>query len=87
MTINRVLGDILDETAEALSNLDSARLHSLEQRIVVIAASNVKFRGDEAATLILQMQRQLEIILQNCQANLDALTRLHARNMRNQWAL
>jgi hypothetical protein len=28
----------------------------------------------------------LEIVLQNCQVNLDALTRLHARNMRKQWA-
>jgi hypothetical protein len=87
MTINRALGDILDETVEAFSNLDSARLHSLEQRIVVIAASNVKFKSDEAASLILQKQRQLEIVLQNSQANLDALTRLHARNTRNQWAL
>jgi hypothetical protein len=87
MTIKRALEDILDETVEAFSNLDSARLHSLEQRIVVIAASNVKFEGDEAATVILQKQRQLEIVLQNSQANLNALTRLHARNARNQWAL
>jgi hypothetical protein len=25
-------------------------------------------------------------LLQNCQVNLDALTRLHARNLREQWA-
>jgi hypothetical protein len=87
MTIDQALGNILDQTVEAFSNLDSARLHSLEQRIVVIAASNVKFKSDEAASLILQKQRQLEIVLQNSQANLDALTRLHARNTRNQWAL
>jgi hypothetical protein len=87
MTINQALGAILHETVEAFSNLDSARLHSLEQRIVVIAASNVKFESSEAAALTLQKQRQLEIVLQNSQANLDALTRLHARNTRNQWAL
>lgn len=87
MTIEQTLGDILDETVEAFSHLDSTRLHSLEQRMVVIAASNVKFESSGAATRILQKHRQLEIVLQNSQANLDALTRLHARNMRNQWAL
>jgi len=87
MMIEQTLGDILDETVEAFSNLDSARLHSLEQRMVVMAASNVKFRGDEAAIRILQKHRQLEIVLQNSQVNLEALTRLHVRNTRNQWAL
>jgi len=87
MMIEQTLGDILDETVEAFSNLDSARLHSLEQRMVVMAASNVKLRGDEAAIRILQKHRQLEIVLQNSQVNLEALTRLHVRNTRNQWAL
>ena len=45
MTIEQTLGDILDETVEAFSHLDSTRLHSLEQRMVVIAASNVKFES------------------------------------------
>jgi len=77
--------DILDETVKALSNLDFAKLEALEQRIVTLAESDVRFERDDSGLLLLK-KRQLEIILQNCQANLEALTRLHARNMRNQWA-
>ena len=55
--------------------------------MVVIAASNVNFENSDAATRILQKHRQFEIVLQNSQANLEALTRLHVRNTRNQWAL
>jgi hypothetical protein len=84
MTIAQELADILDETVQALSNLDSAKLDALEQRIVVLAESNQKYESDIG--LALPKKRELEIVLQNCQANLDALTRLHARNMRNQWA-
>jgi hypothetical protein len=85
MTIDQVLADILDEAVRALSNLDSAKLHALEQRVVVLAESNAKYESCGVA-LALSKKRQLEILLQNCQTNLDALTRLHARNMRNQWA-
>jgi hypothetical protein len=85
MVIDRTLVDILEETADALSTLDLEKLNALEQRIVLIAESDTKFARDGIG-LVLQKKRQLEIILQNCQINLDALNRLHARNMRNQWA-
>jgi hypothetical protein len=85
MVIDRALVDILEETADALSTLDLEKLNALEQRIVLIAESDTKFARDGIG-LVLQKKRQLEIILQNCQINLDALNRLHARNMRNQWA-
>jgi hypothetical protein len=85
MAINQILIDILDETVEALSNLDLEKLNALERRIVLLAESNANFAGDSIG-LVLPKKRQLEIMLQNCQVNLDALTRLHARNMRNQWA-
>jgi hypothetical protein len=85
MAIDRTLVDILEETADALSTLDLEKLNALEQRIVLIAESDTKFARDGIG-LVLQKKRQLEIILQNCQINLDALNRLHARNMRNQWA-
>jgi hypothetical protein len=85
MTIDQTLAEVLDETIEALSNLDSVKLHALEQRIIALADSNAHHdRG--GIELVLPKKRQLEIILQNFQANLDALTCLHARNMRNQWA-
>jgi hypothetical protein len=85
MTINHVLADILDEAVKALSNLDSAELHALKQRIIVLAKANAKYESS-GVDLALSKSRQLEILLQNCQTNLDALTRLNARNMRNQWA-
>jgi hypothetical protein len=85
MAIDQALADILDETVEALSNLNSAKLHALTQQIAVLAEANMNNeRGDIG--LVLQKKRQLEIMLQNCQTNLDALTRLNARNTRNQWA-
>jgi hypothetical protein len=85
MAIDRTLVDILDETAEALSKLDLEKLNALEQRMILLAESNANFERD-GISLVLQKKRQLEIILQNCQVTLDALNRLHARNMRNQWA-
>jgi hypothetical protein len=85
MTINGALADILDETVKALRDLDSDALHALRQRIVILAESDEKYERD-AAGLVLSKKRVLEIVLQNCQVNLDALARLNARNMRNQWA-
>ena len=83
MPINQALADILDETVAAISDLDSVALHALEHRTVMIAESAETFEIDG---VVLAKKRLLEIVLQNCQVNLDSLTRLHARNMRNQWA-
>ena len=85
MTINQALADIFDETVMALRDLDSDRLSALTLRIVTLAESNEKYERDDAG-LVQSKKRLLEIVLQNCHVNLDALTRLHARNMRNQWA-
>ena len=85
MAINGSLADILDETITALRDLDPDALHALKQRIVTLAESSEKFEPDHAG-LILAKKRSLEIVLQNSQVNLDALSRLHARNMRKQWA-
>jgi hypothetical protein len=85
MTTNQALANILAETIAALSDLNSGALHALEQRIFALAESEEKFERD-AVGLVLAKKRLLEIILRNCQVNLDVLTRLHARNTRNQWA-
>jgi hypothetical protein len=85
MPINQALADILDETVAAISDLDSVALHALEQRIVMLADSAEAFERDTVG-VVLAKKRLLEIVLQNCNVNLDVLTRLHARNMRNQWA-
>ena len=85
MAINQALADILDETVAEFSDLNLEALHALEQRTVIIAESTETLERD-ALGVVLAKKRLLEIVLQNCQVNLDALTRLHARNMRNQWA-
>jgi len=85
MAIDQSLIDILDETIEALSKLDLEKLTALEQRIVSFAECNANLET-EGIGLVLPKKRQLQMLLQNCRTNLDALTRLHARNMRNQWA-
>jgi hypothetical protein len=85
MTIDQTLAEVLDETIKALTNLEPAKLQALEQRIVSLASSNVKCDRNRVG-LVLLKKDQLEIILQSFQVNLDALTRLHARNTRNQWA-
>jgi hypothetical protein len=85
MSTYQALANILDETFVALSSFDLDKLQALEQRIVLLAESNARFGADEIGSVLLK-KRRLEIILQNCQVNLDALSRLHVRNMRNQWA-
>jgi septum formation topological specificity factor MinE len=85
MTIDQTLAEVLDETIKALTSLDPAKLQALEQRIVSLAKSNVKCDRDHIR-LVLLKKNQIEIIRQSFQVSLDALTRLHARNMRNQWA-
>jgi hypothetical protein len=85
MTIDQSLIDILDQTIEALSKLDLEKLTALEQRIVSLEELNANL-ATESIGLVLPKKRQLQIFLQHCQVNLDALTRLHARSMRNQWA-
>jgi hypothetical protein len=85
MTINQALTEILDETVKALRDLDSDALEALEQRIDALAKATESYEPDNVG-LTLAKKRLLEIVLQNCQVNLEALTRLHARNMRNQWA-
>ncbi|MEO6806578.1 MAG: hypothetical protein ABI209_10590 [Edaphobacter sp.] len=85
MAIDQGLEDILDETIKALSDFDLAKLLVLEQRIAAIPLTRLSYPQDGSVP-ILSKKRQLEIILRNCETNLDALKRLHARNLRNQWA-
>jgi hypothetical protein len=85
MTIAQSLEEVLDETVDALSHLDLERLNALEQRAVLLAGSNANFETSSLG-LVRPKKRRLEIVLQNCRTNLNALTRLHERNVRNQWA-
>jgi hypothetical protein len=82
MSTSVALAGILDKTLAALCDL---ALEALEKQIVRLAEAGARCELDEAGR-ILSKKRLLEYLLQNCQVNLDALTRLHARNLREQWA-
>jgi hypothetical protein len=85
MAIDQAVVDILDETIQALTHFDFNGLQALEERISVLVKSDAKCIGD-GLHLILAKQRLLELLLQSCKLNLDALNRLHRRNTRGQWA-
>jgi hypothetical protein len=85
MSIDEAVGNVLDETIQALTDLDFNRLQELEKQISVLAESDTKCSGD-SLDLIQAKKRLLELILQNCETNLKALNRLHGRNTRDQWA-
>ena len=85
MSTNVALADILDRTVAALRDLDSDALEALEKQIVAPAEAGARFELDDAGPT-LSKKRLLEFLLQNCQVNLDALTKLHAKNLREQWA-
>lgn len=86
MATDQALTDILDETFSALSAVSICdKLQSLRQRIVLLAEFEAGFGRTRLAVFCFK-KRRLEIILQNYQVDLDALSRLHLRSMRNQWA-
>jgi hypothetical protein len=85
MAIDQAVGDVIDQTIQAFTLLDLNELQALERRISAMAESNVTWNGEIHPSLFAK-KRLLELILQNYKSNLDALSRLHRRNMRDQWA-
>jgi hypothetical protein len=85
MTIHCALTDILDEAIRALSDFDLSKLLVLERQAAALAETEVRYESGNIGLIRLK-RRELEILLRNTRTNLDALTRLHARNTRNQWA-
>jgi hypothetical protein len=84
MAIDQAVGEVLDQTIQALTLLDLNKLQALERRISAMAESNVEWNRDSFPSLLAK-KRLLELVLQNCKSNLDALNRLHGRNMRDRW--
>lgn len=85
MTDYQTISEILNETVFALCTFDVAKLQSLERQIGEFADTPIKV-DREGATLIMQQKSLLEILLQNCEANLKTLNRLRDRNVRDPWA-
>jgi hypothetical protein len=84
MAIDQAVADVLDETIQALSHFDFDTLQALEKRASALADSGAECSGNSVD--LVDKKRLLKIILQNCEANLKALNRLHGRNTRDQWA-
>jgi hypothetical protein len=85
MAIDQAVGEVLDQTIQALTLLDLDKLQALAKRISAVAESNVEWNRDSVVSLLAK-RRLLELVLQNCKSNLDTLNRLHGRNTRDQWA-
>jgi hypothetical protein len=77
--------DLLDETIRAIAALDLNRLKSPEEKITALARYSIAW-GKGGRCMILAKKHLLEVILQNCESNLDLLNRLHGRETRDQWA-
>ncbi len=85
MATDHLVVNILDETILALTFLDINSLQVLEKQLSTLSKLKVTC-SDDVFCLIQTKKRLLGLILQNYRANLDALNRLHGRNMRYQWA-
>lgn len=77
--------EILDEAIRSLAVLDLDRLEELESRVQSMANSGrLHLCGDNGKAS--EKRRLLGTLIENCKANLDALSRLHSRNARGEWA-
>ncbi len=77
---------VLDETIQALTVADAKRLEALRVQAEALPKLQVASGGDQFDQLLAKKQ-MLEIILRNCESNINVLSRLHQRNTRDQWAL
>jgi hypothetical protein len=85
MMMNEAVGRVLDETIEAFVMMDLTRLERLDEQIVTLSQSNMLW-AENSKQNILEKKRMLETVLQNSEANLAVLTRLHHKNTGFQWA-
>lgn len=84
MAIEQALCNALDETIHALALLDLDTLQAIEQRLTVLAQSQVVTDGIDIDS-VLAKKRVLELVLYHSESNLNALRRLYGRNTRDLW--
>ena len=84
MAIDQALEDALDETIHALAILDLDTLQAIEQRLTMLAQSQLVADGFNIDS-ILAKKRVLELVLSHSESNLNALRRLYGRNTRDLW--
>jgi hypothetical protein len=85
MANDQAAADILYETIRAITVLDLNRLNTLEEKISAMAQYSITC-GKGGINTILAKKHLLDLILQNCESNLETLNRLYGRNTREQWA-
>ncbi len=76
------LAVLLDETISSLSCFDSVRLETLERETMLLA--NVETDQVDIDS-VMRKKEVLQTLLENCEANLNVLKRLHARNRMDRW--
>ena len=81
--MNQELVVLIDETIEALSQLDHERLQALQNRV---AAGRGLHQLGTVSPALLDKQRLLKLLLEQTQKNLSLLTRLRASDGESAWA-
>lgn len=82
MTITREVEATLRETIRALSVLDSERLQSLEERMMMLMKSG---SNAEPMTSLFEAKSTLKRLLEQTENNLSILYRLHGGNGTDSW--
>jgi hypothetical protein len=85
VTSDQAVAEILDETVQAITVLDLNRLKTAEEKISALARYSIAW-GKGGIDTMLAKKHLLDLILRNCESNLDSLKHLHGRNTRDQWA-
>jgi hypothetical protein len=85
VTSDQAVAEALDETVQAITVLDLNRLKTLEEKISVLAQYSITW-GKGGINAMLAKKHLLDLILRNCEANLDSLKQLNGRDTRDQWA-
>lgn len=83
MTITQEVESTLRETIVALSVLDSERLQSLEERMILLRKSG---SIAEPMTSLFEAKNTLKRLLEQTENNLFILYRLHGGNGTDSWA-
>ena len=83
MTINQALSDVINETIQALANLDLPKLQKLEARAAELQQSDLLCKGVDRDVLLAK-KRVLELVLRNNESTLEVLNRVSGGNARNQ---
>jgi hypothetical protein len=81
-TTEQSVATLLDETIAALSELDSERLLSLEEKMLLLAKSGVT---SSSIASLLERQKVLGRVLEATRSNLEGFARLHERNGADRW--